>query len=75
MSLADVSAAAGVSIGTIRRLEGGDSGISLGVFAMIMVALGERARLKGFFDMATDETGLLIDISNLPQRIRRRKSK
>ena len=73
MAIADVTAAAGISADTLRRLEKGDPGVSLGAFSMVLLALGERHRLKGFLDIATDDTGLLIDASKLPKRVRRRK--
>jgi transcriptional regulator with XRE-family HTH domain len=73
MSIADVTAAASISADTLRRLEAGDPGVSLAAFGMVLLALGEHRRIEKFLDMATDDTGLVIDVSKLPKRIRRSK--
>ena len=73
MSIADVAAAASISADTLRRLESGDPGVSLATFSMVLLALGERSRLSNFLDMATDDTGLIVDAARLPKRGRRRK--
>jgi transcriptional regulator with XRE-family HTH domain len=64
---------AGVSKQTYQRMERGDPSVSLGVLAMTLFALGEEHRLQKLLDVATDDVGLLNDISNLPTRIRRPK--
>ncbi|ADU11796.1 helix-turn-helix domain-containing protein [Asticcacaulis excentricus] len=61
---------AGINVSTVRRLESGDHGISLGVLAMVLVVLGEPSRLGGLLDGAKDEVGLMLDTQNLPQRVR-----
>lgn len=61
---------AGINVSTVRRLESGDHGISLGVLAMVLVVLGEPARLGSLLDGAKDEVGLMLDTQNLPQRVR-----
>ena len=73
MTIRATAEAASISIDTYRRLERGDPGISLGVFSMALLALGEQRRLEGFLDVATDDVGLLKDITKLPQRVRSRK--
>ncbi len=73
MTICDVAEAAGIAIDTFRRVEKGEPGVSLGVFAMVLVALGEHGRLENFLDVATDDFGLLRDITKLPKRIRKRK--
>jgi len=52
------------------RIESGDPTVSLGALAMTLFALGEEERLSNLIDVATDDTGLLLDIENLPKRIR-----
>ena len=47
--------------------------MSIGAFAMALLALGELHRLEDLLDVSRDDTGLLLDLDNLPQRIRRRK--
>ena len=61
---------AGINVSTVRRLEAGDHGISLGVLAMVLVVLGETSRLGKLIDVAQDDVGLLLDTQNLPQRVR-----
>ncbi len=61
---------AGVNVSTVRRLEGGDHGISLGVLAMVLLVLGESDRVGNLIDVAGDDVGLMLSNENLPQRIR-----
>ena len=61
---------AGVNIATIRRLERGDAGISLGVLAMVLLTLGESGRLGALLDVAKDGIGLVLAVNELPQRVR-----
>ncbi len=73
MAVADFAARMGVSQGTLVRLEKGEAGVSIGAFAMALLALGELHRLEDLLDVSRDETGLLLDLDSLPRRIRRRK--
>ena len=73
LSQRDLAAMMGVSVSTVRRLEGGDPGISLGVLAMAFIALGNIRRFSEVLDVATDDIGLLADQEKLPHRIRKRK--
>ena len=61
----------GVSLGTLARLERGEPGVSIGAFAMALLALGELRRLAEVLDVSKDDTGLLLDLASLPRRIRR----
>lgn len=61
---------AGASVATIRRLEKGDSGISLGVLSMVLLALGETSRLSDLLDLAADDIGLMMERAALPKRVR-----
>jgi len=61
----------GISLGTLKRLEKGEPGISIGTVAMAFLALGESERLSNVLDMTTDDTGLLLEQKNLPKRIRK----
>jgi len=69
--VADFAARMGVSAGTVVRLERGEPGVAVGVVAMALLALGELHRLEGLLDVSRDDTGLMLDIDSLPQRIRR----
>ena len=70
MPVADFAVRMGVSQGTLARLERGEAGVSIGVFAMAFLALGELHRLEGVLDVSRDDTGLMLDVNSLPQRIR-----
>jgi transcriptional regulator with XRE-family HTH domain len=65
---------AGVNVATIRRLERGDSGVSLGVLAMVLLTLGESGRLAALLDVAKDDIGLVLSINELPRRVRPKRS-
>lgn len=74
MPVADFAVRMGVSQGTLLRLEKGNPGVAVGAVAMALLALGELHRLGTIIDVSTDDTGLMLDASSLPQRIRRPKS-
>lgn len=71
MPVADFAARMGVSQGTVVRLEKGEPGVGLGSLAMAFLALGELSRLGDLLDVSRDDTGLMLDLDSLPQRIRR----
>ena len=74
MPVADFAARLGVSVPTVVRLEKGDPGVSIGCLARALRALGELRRLEELLDMAADDTGLMMETSELPQRIRKRRT-
>lgn len=61
---------ANVNVSTIRRLENGDAGISLGTLAMVMLVLGESQRFADLLDVARDDVGLTLSVVDLPKRVR-----
>ena len=63
----------GVSVPTLRALESGTSGVSIGSLAMALLALGMLSRLGDLVDVGQDDIGLLMEIDALPKRIRPRK--
>jgi len=65
---------AGVGSNTLRRLEKGDSGVSLENLARVLHVLGEIERLALVLDTATDESGLVMMDEQLPKRVRARKT-
>ena len=66
----DLAARMGVSVSTLRALEAGEPGVSMGSFAMALLALGMLSRLDDLGDVGQDDIGLLMDIDTLPQRVR-----
>ena len=71
LPVADFAARMGVSQGTLIRLEKGEAGVSIGALAMALLALGELRRIEEILDVSRDDTGLMLDVGNLPRRIRR----
>ena len=62
----------GVSVSTLRSLEAGEPGVSMGSFAMALLSLGILSRLDELGDIGQDDIGLFMDIEALPQRVRLR---
>ena len=62
----------GVSVSTLRALEAGEPGVSVGSLAMALLSLGILSRLDDLGDLGQDDIGLLMDIDALPQRVRLR---
>lgn len=61
---------ASVNVATVRRLEKGDPGISIGTLAMVLLTLGEQGRLAELLDVSKDGIGLTLSVNALPQRVR-----
>jgi transcriptional regulator with XRE-family HTH domain len=68
-----VAERAGVSEGTLRRLEDGDGGISLENLLRILRALGILENLPRALDPYETDLGRLRAEERLPQRVRPRK--
>ena len=75
LPVADFAVRMGVSQGTLIRLEKGEAGVSIGAFAMALLALGELHRIEEILDVSRDDTGLMLDVDSLPRRIRRPKAR
>jgi transcriptional regulator with XRE-family HTH domain len=57
---------------TLRKVEHGDPGVSLGIYATIMFVLGLTPRVADLADARADDVGLQLEEERLPQRIRQR---
>ena len=75
LPVADFAVRMGVSQGTLIRLEKGEAGVSIGAFAMALLALGELGRMAEMLEVSRDDTGLMLDIDSLPRRIRRPRAR
>jgi len=62
-----------VSLPTLRRLERGDSGVSIGAFATALWALGMLSPLCDAIAPENDREAAELETARLPQRIRRRR--
>lgn len=65
----------GVSRSTYVRMEKGDATVALGAYAQALFVLGFGSPFGEIIDQARDEQGLLLDMSQLPKRIRARPSR
>jgi hypothetical protein len=62
---------ASISRTTLDKVEKGDPGVSMGIYARVLFVLGMAERLAGLADARSDEVGLALDEEQLPKRIRR----
>ena len=58
-----------ISRSTLRRVERGDSAVSLGIYATVFWALGLFDRFTDLAAPARDHVGLALDEERLPERI------
>jgi len=56
---------------TLAKVEKGDPGVSLGIYATVLFILGLTPRLADLADVRTDDVGLQLEEDRLPKRIRR----
>jgi len=64
---------ASISRTTLNKVEKGDPGVSLGIYATVLFVLGLANRIGDLCDIRTDTVGLELEEESLPQRIRRSK--
>ena len=62
---------ASISRTTLNKVEKGEPGVSLGIYATVLFVLGLHDRLAELADIKGDTVGLALEAENLPQRIRR----
>lgn len=61
---------AGVSEKTIRRLEKGEDGVSMGNLLSVLWALGLLPTARALASPETDEHGKTLELARLPERVR-----
>ena len=61
---------AGLSRGTIGKIEKGDRTVSIGGYSAVLFVLGMTDRLGELVDPTYDSTGLRLEEENLPKRVR-----
>ena len=59
-----------ISRSTLVRVEKGDPGVSMGIYASVLFVLGMADRLGEIVDAARDPLGLNLEEERLPRRIR-----
>src|ERR1043166_2614894 len=70
---ADLAGRLGVSLPTLRKLEAGDSGVSLGTFVSALWILDLTSGLAAALDPSNDKLGMVFDMARLPKRVRHRQ--
>jgi hypothetical protein len=55
---------------TLRKVESGNPGVSLGIYATVLFVLGLTPRLADLADTRGDDVGLQLEEERLPKRIR-----
>jgi DNA-binding XRE family transcriptional regulator len=61
---------ASISRTTLHKVEQGDPGVSLGIYATVLFVLGMIDRLAAMADPKLDAVGLELEEEHLPERIR-----
>jgi transcriptional regulator with XRE-family HTH domain len=63
----------GVSVRTLQRLEAGDPGVGMGVYAAALWLMGRSDALAGLADPALDRGALELDVRAARERLARRR--
>ncbi len=66
---------ASISRTTLNKVEKGEPGVSLGIYATVLFVLGMHQRLADLADVTSDTVGLALEDEKLPQRIRQPSKK
>jgi len=61
---------AGISSPTLRKIEKGEPGVSMGMYARVLFSLGMIERLAALADVKNDDLGLMLEEEKLPERVR-----
>lgn len=70
MTVATLAERAFVGRNTITRVERGDPGVALGIYATVLFVLGLAERVGDLADPLTDQVGLTLAEEQLPKRVR-----
>jgi DNA-binding XRE family transcriptional regulator len=60
---------ANISRTTLVKVEKGDPGVGIGIYAAVLYVLGMLDRLRDLASARTDEVGLALEEERLPKRI------
>jgi hypothetical protein len=61
-----------ISRSTLHKVERGDPGVGLGIYASVLASYGMLERLERLADARFDQQGLALEQSRQPRRVRRR---
>jgi len=70
LTMAVVADRAFTSRATLQRVESGDPGVSMGIYAATLQALGLLKGLEQIADPSRDEVGQALSSAALPKRVR-----
>jgi transcriptional regulator with XRE-family HTH domain len=70
LTMAVIAERAFTSRATLQRVEAGDPGVSIGIYAAVLQALGLLDGLLAVADAARDTVGQSLATAALPQRVR-----
>ncbi len=70
ISMAMMAERAFVGRNTLTRVERGDAGVSLGIYATVLFVLGMADRIGELADPLRDRVGATLDEARLPRRVR-----
>jgi hypothetical protein len=65
-----VAQRASISRTTLVKVERGDAGVAMGIYATVLFVMGLSERLADLADPSNDPVGLQLEEEHLPQRIR-----
>lgn len=71
--MAVVAERALITRSTLHKVERGDPGVSLGIYATVLFVLGLIERLADVAASSGDTVGLALEEERLPKRIRQRR--
>lgn len=70
-----VASRIGTTKSTYLKVEKGNPTVSMGIYAMTLFVLGFPDALTELADVRRDDTGLLLDTTRLPKRVRIKKAR
>jgi transcriptional regulator with XRE-family HTH domain len=59
-----------ISRTTLARVEQGDAGVSMGIYATVLFVLGVGERIGDLADPRADDVGRTLEAERLPRRVR-----
>jgi len=66
---------ASISRTTLSKIEKGDPGVAMGLYATALFVVGMADRIGDLADVRNDSVGLQLEEERLPQRIRSKRKK
>ena len=70
-----VAERASISRVTLLKIEKGDPGVAMGLYATVLFVMGMAERIGDIADAKNDSVGLQLEEERLPQRIRTSRNK